>query len=51
MEFGNDGVASERGATGFFPRSIAERARELGGRVNVQQDKIGYTTVAVEIPV
>jgi signal transduction histidine kinase len=50
VEFLNDGATSGQGAAGFFPRSIAERARDLGGRVNVEQSKTGHTTVAVEIP-
>ena len=50
LEFLNDGATSGPGAVGFFPRSIAERARDLGGCVNVEQSKTGHTTVAVEIP-
>jgi len=34
----------------FNPRSISERARELGGRVSVGQRSNGDTVVAVEIP-
>ena len=34
----------------FFPRSIGERARELGGRVSVQHRNGNRTVVAVELP-
>ena len=35
----------------FFPRSLNERARDLGGRVDVEYREDGWTSVAVEIPV
>lgn len=34
----------------FFPRSISERAKELGGRVSVQHRSGQRTVVAVELP-
>jgi signal transduction histidine kinase len=35
---------------GFVPRSISERARSVGGSVEVDVRADGYTTVSVEIP-
>jgi signal transduction histidine kinase len=43
----NDGVETP---THFMPRSIAERAASLGGRVQVEQATGGSTWVTVEIP-
>jgi signal transduction histidine kinase len=43
----DNGQASKRG---FFPRSISERAKELGGRVSVQHRSGQRTVVAVELP-
>jgi signal transduction histidine kinase len=34
----------------FVPRSITERAEELGGQARVEQSPDGYTIVKVEIP-
>jgi signal transduction histidine kinase len=38
------------GAPDFFPRSIGERARELGGGVKVEQREGRHTAVVVELP-
>ena len=38
-------------STGFIPRSITERAAELGGSVHVSQASEGITVVHIEIPV
>ncbi len=38
------------GVVPFFPRSLNERARELGGRVNVERRPRGETAVLVEVP-
>jgi signal transduction histidine kinase len=47
----NDGAdAGERTPPGFTPRSITERASELGGRVRVERAGGGRTVVTVEIP-
>ncbi|HEX8150248.1 MAG TPA: histidine kinase, partial [Pyrinomonadaceae bacterium] len=47
----NDGVAAGGDAPqGFRPRSLTERARELGGRVRVEPAGEGRTAVTVEIP-
>jgi signal transduction histidine kinase len=47
-------VANERAATAaaprFLPRSIDERARELGGNVRVGQRENGDTSVSVRLP-
>ena len=45
----NDG-ADAAPTPGFTPRSLDERARELGGRVRVEQPGAGRTAVTVEIP-
>jgi signal transduction histidine kinase len=34
----------------FSPRSITERVTSLGGRVRVQSDALGYTSVRIQIP-
>jgi signal transduction histidine kinase len=44
-------INGHNGFVPFFPRSINERARELGGRVDVQQRRGGEIAVMVEIPV
>lgn len=44
----NDEVASATGA--FTPRSLTERAADLGGSVNIQRDEL-QTTVTVCIPI
>ncbi|HSQ05447.1 MAG TPA: histidine kinase, partial [Burkholderiales bacterium] len=52
LEFVNDnGCGDETPADVFFPRTIGERARELGGQVHVQHRPGGETAVTVEIPV
>jgi signal transduction histidine kinase len=45
----NRAVVNGAGAR-FVPRSITERAEDLGGRVSVSQGLDDYTTVKVEIP-
>jgi signal transduction histidine kinase len=50
VEFIND-RAPDRNAQVFFPRSLNERAMELGGRVDVEHRDDGRTKVAVAIPV
>ena len=42
--------ARQASKRGFFPRSISERAKELGGRVSVQHRSGRRTVVAVELP-
>lgn len=49
LEFVNHDPARAVAAKAFFPRSLGERARELGGRLRVQQAQ-SYTTVVVEVP-
>jgi signal transduction histidine kinase len=47
----NDGVAKgPESPHAFTPRSLTERARELGGRVRVEAAGAGRTAVTVEIP-
>ncbi|HEX8118908.1 MAG TPA: histidine kinase, partial [Pyrinomonadaceae bacterium] len=47
----NDGAAAGEDAThGFQPRSLTERAHELGGRVRIEEAEAGRTAVTVEIP-
>jgi signal transduction histidine kinase len=48
----NDGAdaGDERKPPGFTPRSITERAGELGGRARVERVGEGRTAVTVEIP-
>ncbi len=47
----NDGAAAgEEEPQGFQPRSLTERARELGGRVRIEPAAEGRTAVTVEIP-
>jgi signal transduction histidine kinase len=43
----NDGAAEP---VAFFPRSLAERAAALGGRLSVGHPTLGTTAVAVEVP-
>ena len=50
LEFINDESTGRITPEDFLPRSIAERARELGGSVNVYCREGGLTAVAVEIP-
>jgi signal transduction histidine kinase len=49
VELIND-KARQASARSFFPRSIGERAKELGGRVSVRQRSGHRTVVAVELP-
>jgi signal transduction histidine kinase len=42
--------ARQASTRSFFPRSIGERAKELGGRVSVQHRSGQRTVVAVELP-
>jgi signal transduction histidine kinase len=51
LQFINDERTGRMNAEDFLPKSIAERARELGGRVNVYRLDGGLTAVAVEIPI
>ncbi len=44
----NDGAPAEPAA--FFPRSLAERAAALGGRLDIQHPSTGTTEVTVEVP-
>ena len=47
----NDGAAAgEDAPQGFEPKSLTERARELGGRVRIEEAEAGRTAVTVEIP-
>jgi signal transduction histidine kinase len=50
LEIRNDNGGQKRPWHGFRPRSISERAKELGGRVRVSRRK-GDTVVAVELPI
>lgn len=49
LEIRNDSGGQARRWREFNPRSISERAKELGGRVRVSQ-RNGHTVVAVELP-
>jgi len=49
VELIND-KARQASKRSFFPRSIGERAKELGGRVSVQHRSGNRTVVAVELP-
>jgi signal transduction histidine kinase len=51
VQFVNDTPPGRKAARPFFPRSLNERAKELGGRVDVEHREDGWTSVAVEIPV
>ncbi len=51
VEFVNENGMQARSAHAFFPRSLNERASDLGGRVEVGHREDGHTRVAVEIPV
>ena len=42
--------ARQASKRGFFPRSISERAKALGGRVSVRRRSGQRTVVAVELP-
>jgi signal transduction histidine kinase len=48
----NDGAdaGDERATPGFTPRSIKERANELGGSVRVERVGENRTAVTIEIP-
>jgi signal transduction histidine kinase len=45
----NDGAPAEPVA--FFPRSLAERAASLGGKLRVERPAVGTTAVSVEVPI
>lgn len=49
LEFVNHDPGATAAARTFFPRSLGERARELGGRLSVRRAQ-SYTTVVVEVP-
>lgn len=49
LEFLNERTAGQ--AREFFPRSLNERASDLGGHVRVEDGADGVTRVAVEIPI
>jgi signal transduction histidine kinase len=51
VQFVNDAPPGRKVTRPFFPRSLNERAKELGGRVDVEHREDGWTSVAVEIPV
>jgi signal transduction histidine kinase len=50
LEISNDNGGQVRPWRGFLPRSICERAKELGGRVRVNR-RNGHTVLAVELPI
>jgi hypothetical protein len=50
LKFINDGGTPDRWTQPFFPRSIGERAGELGGSVEVRRLDDGRTLVSVELP-
>jgi signal transduction histidine kinase len=51
IELVNDNAKRNGVKQEFLPRSIGERAKELGGRLRVQHADGGYTVVAVELPI
>ena len=51
VEFINDRAPDGNAKQIFSPRSLNERAMELGGRVDVENRDDGRTKVAVAIPV
>jgi signal transduction histidine kinase len=51
IEFVNENDEPTGGPPGFVPRSLTERATELGGSVRVDPRADGHTVVAVEIPI
>jgi signal transduction histidine kinase len=51
IELVNDNAKRNGAKEEFFPRSIGERAKELGGRLRVQHADGGYTVVAVDLPI
>ena len=50
LEISDDNGGRARPWRGFLPRSICERAKELGGRVRVNR-RNDHTVVAVELPI
>lgn len=50
MAIGNETSPGAEGAVEFTPRSIAERAKALGGSAHVEHRAEGYTVVYVTIP-
>ena len=52
LEFVNDnGSGDTPSSHTFFPKTMGERAKELGGRLRVEQRPGGETAVTVEIPI
>jgi signal transduction histidine kinase len=51
VEILNDSTSRQNKPRAFLPRSIAERAKDLGGQVSVEFRRRGLTAVAVELPV
>lgn len=51
LKFINDAGTPDRWTQPFFPRSIGERAGELGGSVEVQRLDDGRTLVSVVLPI
>jgi signal transduction histidine kinase len=52
LRFSNDaGPEQAPDAAPFHPRSLSERAAELGGSVAVERTPSGMTVVSIEIPV
>jgi signal transduction histidine kinase len=51
LQFVNDHAIERPGPVQFFPRSIGERAKELGGRVSIEKREGGQTVVAVHVPI
>lgn len=51
VQFVNETASAPHTPRPFFPRSLNERAKELGGRVDVECRADGWTSVAVQIPV
>jgi signal transduction histidine kinase len=50
LEISNDHGGPARPRSAFRPRSICERAKELGGRVRVKR-RNGHTVVVVDLPI
>lgn len=51
VEIINDNTNHGNKPQAFLPRSIAERAKDLGGQVSVEFRRRGLTAIAVELPV
>jgi signal transduction histidine kinase len=50
LEISNENGGPARSRSRFRPRSICERAKELGGRVRVKRNN-GHTVVVVDLPI